>query len=74
MQWRDMARERYVSTHSRPKAAAVIMQNIRQKSEVSTHSRPKAAASYWQIYPLFAKCFNTQPPEGGCIYSITIYI
>ena len=34
---------------------------------VSIHSRPKAAAkmrseNWWQ-----RQCFNTQPPEGGCV-------
>ena len=34
---------------------------------VSTHSRPKAAA-HWAFLRLFFRvCFNTQPPEGGCL-------
>ena len=35
--------------------------------DVSTHSRPKAAARVLQFpsAPIF--CFNTQPPEGGCV-------
>ena len=32
---------------------------------VSTHSRPKAAGSLWRRQGLSARCFNTQPPEGG---------
>ena len=35
---------KFVSTHSRPKAAALIMKNIIEQRLVSTHSRPKAAA------------------------------
>ena len=34
-----------VSTHSRPKAAAVIVSNTTTTWKVSTHSRPKAAAT-----------------------------
>ena len=33
---------------------------------VSTHSRPKAAASLCCNTQRITKCFNTQPPEGGC--------
>ena len=32
---------------------------------VSTHSRPKAAGRAGQAVGRPAKCFNTQPPEGG---------
>ena len=35
----------HVSTHSRPKAAALLLFAHRNKTQVSTHSRPKAAAS-----------------------------
>ena len=35
-----------VSTHSRPKAAAVDKKGIVKEVVVSTHSRPKAAAPY----------------------------
>ena len=34
-----------VSTHSRPKAAAINEDDIQQLEAVSTHSRPKAAAA-----------------------------
>ena len=33
---------------------------------VSTHSRLKAAAADNAPTDLLNKCFNTQPPEGGC--------
>ena len=36
----------YVSTHSRPKAAAAFKGDSSLNGEVSTHSRPKAAARY----------------------------
>ena len=35
-----------VSTHSRPKAAAVCQQFVKHRLRVSTHSRPKAAAAF----------------------------
>ena len=34
---------------------------------VSTHSRPKAAAIYFYLSVIITVCFNTQPPEGGCL-------
>ena len=34
-----------VSTHSRPKAAGVILDSVYSGIQVSTHSRPKAAGS-----------------------------
>ena len=36
---------------------------------VSTHSRPKAAASSSTSINSLQKCFNTQPPEGGCSHN-----
>ena len=55
-----------VSTHSRPKAAAFSTITICARSPVSTHSRPKAAA-YFESVKAQNTCFNTQPPEGGCL-------
>ena len=37
---------------------------------VSTHSRPKAAAWVMRAVTNIRVRFNTQPPEGGCIYSV----
>ena len=34
---------------------------------VSTHSRPKAAALACSIAAVGVRCFNSQPPEGGCL-------
>ena len=34
---------------------------------VSTHSRPKAAAYGSRLWAYAVNCFNTQPPEGGCL-------
>ena len=54
-----------VSTHSRPKAAGDFWFRPTEVPKVSTHSRPKAAG-FSTCKPLGqARCFNTQPPEGG---------
>ena len=55
-----------VSTHSRPKAAAALHLRYIVDKAVSTHSRPKAAAHHHLLLALLLRCFNTQPPEGGC--------
>ena len=59
-------RHHCVSTHSRPKAAAYPCAHMRPKSIVSTHSRPKAATLPPTMKQRRNKCFNSQPPEGGC--------
>ena len=56
-----------VSTHSRPKAAANQTIKFTETLNVSTHSRPKAAAKIQKLVLTTSKCFNTQPPEGGCL-------
>ena len=38
------------------------------KIAVSTHSRPKAAAPPSLAWLINQPCFNTQPPEGGCLH------
>ena len=40
---------------------------------VSTHSRPKAAAASLAIARLPVHCFNTQPPEGGCLQKAWLF-
>ena len=55
-----------VSTHSRPKAAAVQTKKTLLPYPVSTHSRPKAAARTQALVWIVPQGFNTQPPEGGC--------
>ena len=55
-----------VSTHSRPKAAALFGVVLLICAQVSTHSRPKAAAALGAHTSKRDRCFNTQPPEGGC--------
>ena len=44
----------HVSTHSRPKAAGLVLQHRRPSERVSTHSRPKAAG---------AQSFLKKPPH-----------
>ena len=60
-----------VSTHSRPKAAAKLATAEIQAFKVSTHSRPKAAAKDYESDEFSLSSFNTQPPEGGCIYGFS---
>ena len=43
-------------------------------SMVSTHSRPKAAASDQIAYFVKSWCFNTQPPEGGCLIFQSLHL
>ena len=54
-----------VSTHSRPKAAAMCNSQYRHGGKVSTHSRPTAAGADGDVVAADTR-FNTQPPEGGC--------
>ena len=54
-----------VSTHSRPKAAGMVMRVTKIDFGVSTHSRPKAAGTPPRCSATFPKRFNSQPPEGG---------
>ena len=62
-----------VSTHSRPKAAALIRARYSTACKVSTHSRPKAAARTRDAERESAR-FNSQPPEGGCLNGVTMGI
>ena len=57
---------RSVSTHSRPKAAALARLFLPHLCFVSTHSRPKAAACSPRLPTCCWLSFNSQPPEGGC--------
>ena len=59
------AKQGWVSTHSRPKAAGRCLKWHGFLRKVSTHSRPKAAGSMINNLWLIYCCFNTQPPEGG---------
>ena len=58
----------HVSTHSRPKAAGGYRTPRRNARIVSTHSRPKAAGMCCDNGKVQPYCFNTQPPEGGCVF------
>ena len=56
---------RFVSTHSRPKAAGVTL-DIRLNKIISFNTQPPEGG--WSVSALMAEvqsCFNTQPPEGG---------
>ena len=58
----------FVSTHSRPKAAGSFCRSLFVGFEVSTHSRPKAAGFPAPKTRATHPSFNTQPPEGGCVF------
>ena len=55
-----------VSTHSRTKAAALMISCCLLIKCVSTHSRTKAAALHGLVATHTPQSFNTQPHEGGC--------
>ena len=61
---------RFVSTHSRPKAAGDLLARYASASRVSTHSRPKAAGYIPPPARHGGKRFNTQPPEGGWVAAV----
>ena len=60
-----MEYDRKVSTHSRPKAAGILITLKHKRTVVSTHSRPKAAGTTTALIGGTSCSFNTQPPEGG---------
>ena len=60
---------RFVSTHSRPKAAGTPGTTPTSPAPVSTHSRPKAAGYFVWASVEGKACFNSQPPEGGWLKS-----
>ena len=43
---------------------------LKSTQPVSTHSRPKAAAAFLFLACQSLRCFNTQPPEGGCLFTL----
>ena len=63
-----------VSTHSRPKAAAARQLKIEEIIKVSTHSRPKAAALAELASGYAYSGFNTQPPEGCCVFWYSVLL
>ena len=61
------ARVMKVSTHSHPKVAALERSREQYLKELFQHT----ATRRWLLFlfcfnVIFNKCFNTQPPEGGC--------
>ena len=57
-----------VSTHSHPKVAARPGTSTPLSTDVSTHSHPKVAAQLLRAVGCKNGGFNTQPPEGGCMW------
>ena len=62
-----------VSTHSHPKVAALIKIVEVISEGVSTHSHPKVAADSSETTSPFLLRFNTQPPEGGWLFTWLSY-
>ena len=63
----------FVSTHSHPKVAACLTCRIALRLIVSTHSHPKVAAVLSLQLQNYLFCFNTQPPEGGCVVFVLFF-
>ena len=58
----------FVSTHSRPKAAACNNCILRIKTKVSTHSRPKAAANQLGIDLMIDYVSTNSRPKAAAPY------
>ena len=65
----EMALNYLVSTHSHPKVAANAVVYSVTIGTVSTHSHPKVAACCFSKLKPATWGFNTQPPEGGCVWA-----
>ena len=57
----------WVSTHSRPKAAAKRVEYSLEKNHCFNTQPPEGGCQIRAAPPRFLRCFNTQPPEGGCL-------
>ena len=55
----------HVSTHSRPKAAGILVQAWRKKALQFQHTAARRRLVEQCIMAFRRLCFNTQPPEGG---------
>ena len=56
----------YVSTHSRPKAAASFINADQLKAMGFNTQPPEGGCHHAGTSGGNSGCFNTQPPEGGC--------
>ena len=54
-----------VSTHSRPKAADGANRRSHQQFQFQHTAARRRLLTFKPLY-LRQRCFNTQPPEGGC--------
>ena len=59
-----------VSTHSRPKAAAIILGRCGSIVHSFNTQPPKGGCSTTKSAEIKNDCFNTQPPEGGCFHKL----
>ena len=58
-----------VSTHSHPKVAAAVFLCLKFKCEVQHTATRRWLLSLF-CYSRTDRCFNTQPPEGGCLVEV----
>ena len=56
-----------VSTHSRPKAAAMLSSQYRDERKGFNTQPPEGGCFVLPTSKNLPSCFNTQPPEGGCM-------
>ena len=62
--------ESFVSTHSRPKAAAGFQLSEINNGNGFNTQPPEGGCKQKMIAPPKIICFNTQPPEGGCVLTV----
>ena len=60
-------RDYYVSTHSRPKAAAAFYLYAQNKPNSFNTQPPEGGCDEVFVFGSNLAGFNTQPPEGGCL-------
>ena len=61
-----------VSTHSRPKAAANDRETVANDREFQHTAARRRLLSKSTDGIAITICFNTQPPEGGCMKSVRL--
>ena len=62
-----------VSTHSRPKAAVTDSTRFQTVSSKFQHTAARRRLIMNESSPLAIKGFNTQPPEGGCMFVFCLF-
>ena len=63
-----------VSTHSRPKAAVQLLADCLYSYLQFQHTAARRRLKSFRFVFGFDMCFNTQPPEGGCMCFVLLQI